>query len=91
MFWIPKGWVPYYAEWLLSFPRAPLGSISIQAWSLACAAIILLVSDALVATLALVMGADNGPAQKKEGEPMKFPGEKASSDKASTEKSKKEL
>ena len=91
MFWIPKGWVPYYAEWLLSFPRAPLGSISIQAWSLACAAIILLVSDALVATIALVMGTAKAPAEKDKGKPMKFGGENASTEKASTEKSKKEL
>src|ERR1700709_1600592 len=55
MFWIPSGWVPYYAEWLLSFPRAPLGSISIQAWVLACGAIILLVNDALVAIVGLAM------------------------------------
>ena len=67
--------MPRYAEWLLSFPRAPLGSISIQAWSLACAAIILLVSDALVATIALIMGAGKGSAQR--GEPMKVPGGKA--------------
>ena len=72
MFWIPKGWVPYYAEWLLSFPRAPLGSISIQAWSLACAAMILLVSDALVASIALVMGAGEGSAQTNKVGPMKF-------------------
>ncbi|KUJ12117.1 uncharacterized protein LY89DRAFT_593327, partial [Mollisia scopiformis] len=71
MFWLPKGWVPYYAEWLLSFPRAPLGSVSMQAWSLACAAIILLVSDAIVAIIAL--GA--GPQQSK-GQPMKIPSEK---------------
>ena len=92
MFWIPKGWVPYYAEWLLSFPRAPLGSISIQAWSLACAAIILLVSDAIVATIALVTGVGKGSAQKANGDPMKFAGEKAgSAQDAGTEKSKKEL
>jgi len=84
MFWIPKGWVPYYAEWLLSFPRAPLGSISIQAWALACGAIILLISDALVATVAVVMGA--GKTRSRKGEPMKLGGEKAG-----TEKSKKEL
>jgi hypothetical protein len=92
MFWIPKGWVPYYAEWLLSFPRAPLGSISIQAWSLACAAMILLVSDALVATIALVVGAGKGSAQKGKEEPIKFAGEKAGSgERSGTKKSKKEL
>jgi hypothetical protein len=87
MFWIPKGWVPYYAEWLLSFPRAPLGSVSIQAWALACGAVILLVSDALVAVVALVLGAGKGVngAQKTKGEPMKVAGEK------SGDENKKEL
>ena len=64
MFWIPKGWVPYYAEWLLSFPRAPLGSISIQAWFLACTAIIILISDALVAIIALATGIGSRTGQK---------------------------
>ena len=76
MFWIPQGWVPYYAEWLLSFPRAPLGSISIQAWALACAAIILLVSDAIVAIYALLRGTRATSSQKGKREPMKFGGEK---------------
>ncbi|PBP15393.1 CHD5 domain-containing protein [Diplocarpon rosae] len=56
MFWVPKGWMPYAAEWALSFPRAPLGSVSIQAWALACGAFILLVSDACVAAAALARG-----------------------------------
>jgi hypothetical protein len=86
MFWIPKGWVPYYAEWLLSFPRAPLGSISIQAWFLACAAIILLVSDALVAIVALAMGSGIGAAAQRKEEPIKAPREKTGA-----EGSKKEL
>jgi hypothetical protein len=77
MFWIPKGWVPYYAEWLLSFPRAPLGSISIQAWALACGAIILLVSDALAATIALAVGSGVASKTKSKGEPMEVSGEKA--------------
>ncbi|KAF8862325.1 CHD5 domain-containing protein [Acephala macrosclerotiorum] len=81
MFWIPKGWVPYYAEWLLSFPRAPLGSVSVQAWGLACGAIILLVSDAVVAIVALAVGAGS---QKSEEQPMKVPSEKAAP--ASTKK-----
>lgn len=80
MFWIPKGWVPYYAEWLLSFPRAPLGSISIQAWFLACTAIIILVSDALVAIVALVAGVGSGTAQEAKKEPVAVPSEKAASE-----------
>jgi len=89
MYWIPKGWVPYYAEWLLSFPRAPVGSISIQVWSVACMAVIVLVSDAIVAAVALASGV--GAAQDKEkskkGEPMKVHAEKATTGR----KEKKEL
>ncbi|TVY58016.1 Protein get1, partial [Lachnellula suecica] len=77
MFWVPKGWMPYYAEWLLSFPRAPVGSVSIQAWGLACGAIILLVSDAIVAVVALSTGKGGAPKQEQgqKGEPMAVPGE----------------
>lgn len=78
MFWIPKGWVPYYAEWLLSFPRAPLGSISIQAWFLACTAITVLVSDAIVAAIALGANFSAGSQKAKEKQPMAVPSEKAS-------------
>lgn len=84
MFWIPKGWAPYYAEWLLSFPRAPLGSISIQAWALACGAFILLVSDAIAAIVALVL--TSTPKSKTKGEPIKVPVQAVPS-----EESKKEL
>lgn len=88
MFWIPKGWAPYYAEWLLSFPRAPVGSISIQAWSLACMAIIVLVSDAMVAAVALVMTSKSTAAK---GQPMKVSsGEKEKATPTSQEE-KKEL
>lgn len=90
MFWIPKGWVPYYAEWLLSFPRAPLGSVSIQAWALACGAVILLVSDAIAAAVALAATSAQ-PAPKRKEEPLKAAsGEKSKGEQAS-EGIKKEL
>lgn len=92
MFWLPHGRVPYYGEWLLSCPRAPLGSISIQVWGMACASIILLVSDAIVAVVGLVMVSKTGKEQKKAAAPMKAGGGKPSTP-ASTEKAeaKKEL
>lgn len=46
MFWLPQGWVPYQAEWILSFPRAPLGSVSINIWGIACAGVIGMVIEA---------------------------------------------
>ena len=53
MFWIPQGWVPGYIEWVLSFPRAPKGSISIQLWHIACASVIGMISEAVTALYAL--------------------------------------
>lgn len=85
MFWLPEGWVPYYAEWLLSFPRAPLGSISIQAWFVACGAVILLASDVILATIKLLVEATAGQPQKSKANAMKFAGEKATTGKKSAE------
>ena len=45
MFWLPYGWFPYYAEWIISFPRAPLGSVSAPSWQLACSGFIKLASE----------------------------------------------
>ncbi|KAI9901342.1 hypothetical protein N3K66_003159 [Trichothecium roseum] len=45
MFWLPHGWFPWYAEWIISFPRAPMGSVSIASWQLACTGVIALFSD----------------------------------------------
>ncbi|KAI2642084.1 CHD5 domain-containing protein [Xylaria nigripes] len=56
MFWLPSEWFPYYVEWILSFPRAPLGSVSIVSWQTACAAAVMLLSDAIKALLASVLG-----------------------------------
>jgi tail-anchored protein insertion receptor len=92
MFWLPHGWMPYYAEWLLSFPRAPLGSVSIQGWVLACGAVILLVSDAITATIRLVTEMSSNLEQKTKAEPMKFAGDTAKeSASGKSDGSKKEL
>lgn len=61
---------------------------------MACASIILLVSDAIVAAVGLVMTAKSEKGQKKKEAPLKAGGEKAKVDTpASTEKAeaKKEL
>jgi len=54
MFWLPAGWFPYYVEWVLSFPRAPLGSVSIVSWQTACAGVVLLFSDAIKTAFGLM-------------------------------------
>ena len=87
MFWLPHGWFPYYAEWIISFPRAPLGSVSIASWQLACTGIIALVSDALRGMI---------PSAQKQKQPVAVPaksGQGGKGSKASEEKTeeKKEL
>lgn len=72
MFWLPQNWVPYPAEWVLSFPRAPLGSVSVNVWTMACAAVIALVSEGIRATWALrsgrvVEGENKGEKIRMEG------------------------
>ncbi|KAI6092697.1 CHD5-like protein-domain-containing protein [Hypoxylon rubiginosum] len=57
MFWLPQGWFPYYVEWILSFPRAPIGSVSIASWQTACTGVVLLLSDTITAILGLIVGA----------------------------------
>ncbi len=68
MFWLPSGWVPWYVEWLLSFPKAPLGSISIQVWFVACASAVQIASQALAAVWALRIQS----RIEEKGKPMKM-------------------
>ena len=69
MFWMPVGLVPWYIEWILSFPRAPMGSVSIQIWGIACATVVQLVGAAVVAAFILE---SKGPQKVKKGEAMKM-------------------
>lgn len=61
---MPRGWLPWYIEWLLAFPRAPTGSASIQAWGTACATVIQLVGAAVVAAWVLVPTREGEGRQK---------------------------
>ncbi|MCJ1476633.1 GET complex subunit get1 [Lambiella insularis] len=60
MFWLPRGWVPGYVEWILAFPRAQTGSISIQVWGIACASVVQIASTTIKAVWVLA------PGQKQE-------------------------
>ena len=76
LFWIPRGWVPGYVEWLLAFPRAPTGSVSIQMWGIACATVVQLVGAAIVAGLVLVEEQGQGRQKVKMSAGGKGEGEK---------------
>lgn len=68
VFWLPKGWVPGLAGWILSFPSAPagqlrslfpraklilgLGSVSSAAWGVVCKRV-LVTGEEIVRTLIL--------------------------------------
>ncbi|KAF1350864.1 CHD5-like protein-domain-containing protein [Delphinella strobiligena] len=89
LFWLPQGWVPGYVEWLLAFPRAPTGSISIQVWGMACVSVVSMLSEAVVALYALVQR-QKQPQQGQKGEPMAFESSTAKTDGATVQE-KKEL
>ncbi|KAJ5081467.1 hypothetical protein NUU61_009731 [Penicillium alfredii] len=61
VFALPAGWLPYYVEWMLSFPRAPVGSVSIQVWSSVCAATIAVLTEIVGSVLVLVAGRKKEP------------------------------
>ena len=70
MFWLPQGWVPYPVEWVLSLTRAPLGCVSVNVWSFACASVIAMVSEAVMAMWTLRAGeVKEGP---RKGEKIKM-------------------
>lgn len=71
MFWLPHGWFPYYAEWIISFPRAPMGSVSVASWQLACTGVITLVVDTITAVLSLVAAAMQGKQGKQAEKPVR--------------------
>jgi tail-anchored protein insertion receptor len=66
VFWIPEGWLPGYVEWILAFPRAPRGSVSVQIWLAACGAVIQMLVEAGTATYIL---ATKKAADQKTGRP----------------------
>ena len=83
MFWLPYGWFPYYMEWFASFPRAPLGSVSIVVWQWACTGILALVMEAVVGVLGLVSA---GRQSQKQKQPVPAAGAGAGAGKAESKK-----
>lgn len=68
MFWIPKGWVPNYAAFLLAFPRAPRGSVSVQVWGVACGTVVHVVFAAAAAGWVLLSKREmTGTGKREEG------------------------
>lgn len=65
IFWLPYGWFPYYIEWFASFPRAPLGSVSIVVWQWACTGMLALIMEAALGVMGLVAASRQAQRQKQ--------------------------
>ncbi|WVF67486.1 hypothetical protein IAT40_002242 [Kwoniella sp. CBS 6097] len=52
VFWLPTGWVPYPVAWVLSFPSAPIGSVSSGAWSSIISRVLLSLEEIVKSLLA---------------------------------------
>lgn len=64
IFDLPNDWFPWQMEWLLAFPRAPRGTVSIQIWGGACSAVVSLVGDAIGAVIAHLVSRRSADAVK---------------------------
>ncbi|KEF59829.1 uncharacterized protein A1O9_04677 [Exophiala aquamarina CBS 119918] len=74
VFTYPRGWFPWYVEWVLGFPRCPYGGVSINVWSTACGTAIALVSDVIVYIVLYVQESKSGATVKqKETHRVKVP------------------
>jgi hypothetical protein len=71
VFALPEGWFPYYVEWVLSFPRAPLGSVSIQVWSNVCATAVAFLGEIIGAMLVQLLNRKDAAAVPVGGEEKK--------------------
>ncbi|KIW55699.1 hypothetical protein PV05_04429 [Exophiala xenobiotica] len=65
VFTYPRGWFPWYIEWLLGFPRCPYGGVSINVWSMACATVIALVWDVTIYAIQYVQEMKGGQKVKR--------------------------
>ena len=63
VFALPAGWLPYAVEWILSFPRAPLGHVSIQVWSNVCATAIAVAGEIIGGVITQAIGEKQKEAQ----------------------------
>ncbi|CAK9783905.1 unnamed protein product [Cutaneotrichosporon oleaginosum] len=75
VFWLPAGWVPGPVAWVLAFPGAPRGSVSVGAWSTVCKQVLLTAEGIVKALLAPtpVAEAVPVPAQMSEKGGMAMP------------------
>ncbi|CAD6568448.1 MAG: GET complex subunit get1 [Tremellales sp. Tagirdzhanova-0007] len=62
VFWLPSEWLPGPVVWLLSFPSAPIGSVSSGAWCAVCKRV-MVTGEEIVRELILPMPAGTIPVE----------------------------
>jgi len=72
VFTYPRDWLPWYVEWVLGFPRAPYGSVSVQVWGTVCGVVVALVGDTIGSTVVTLLSKRQARAKKGKKEPMKM-------------------
>jgi len=71
VFTYPRGWFPWYVEWILGFPRCPYGGVSINVWSTACATVIALFGDVVGYVIQYIAQVQGGQTtEQKQKVPM---------------------
>ncbi|KAI1618646.1 CHD5-like protein-domain-containing protein [Exophiala viscosa] len=70
VFTYPRGWFPWYVEYVLGFPRCPYGGVSINVWSMACGTAIALMGDVVIYAMQYVQEMRGIPQKEKKAMPM---------------------
>ncbi|KAL4937600.1 protein get1 [Aspergillus oleicola] len=66
VFALPGGWLPWPVEWILSFPRAPQGTVSVQVWNSVCATAVTVIAEIITGAVLQVKGVTQpAPASAK--------------------------
>ncbi|KAI9155396.1 Protein get-1 [Paramyrothecium foliicola] len=86
VFWLPNGWFPYWAEWFFSLPRAPLGSVSVASWQVACVGLLTMITDLVLGIVGLLASTKQKEAPFKGQEKKKTTQEKPSAQAVREEK-----
>ncbi|KAI5289540.1 GET complex subunit get1 [Ascosphaera aggregata] len=63
-FTLPLRWFPYPIEWLLAFPRAPTGTVSVNVWSSVCSTVVCQIGGAIIGLSTIHTAPAKGPVRE---------------------------
>ena len=74
VFTYPRGWLPWQVEWVLGFPRAPYGSVSVNVWGAVCGVVVTLVGDTIGSVISATTSKQQQAGKGRAKMPMKADG-----------------